>query len=100
MMTSFPESTVCIGQQMAKKRFEILYGTRAVWINDAEGCLGRFGINGIDVHQTIQKQEAGEPQCLYCTHAPVTSADWPRFVNAMLEFHRIDIRNQPAPDWL
>jgi hypothetical protein len=45
------------------KRFEILYGDRAVWVNDADGCLGRFGKNGIDVHQTISKQEDGASQC-------------------------------------
>lgn len=80
--------------------YEVVYGSRAVWVNNAEGCLGRFGKMGIDVHHTMQAQEAGEGQCLFCTHGPVIAADWPRFVTAMMQFHNIDLRDQPVPAWL
>jgi len=83
-----------------RRRFEIVYGHRAVWINDATGCLGRLGVHGIDVHSTIENQVAGAPQCLFCTHGTVGPTDWPKFIDAMLEFHRIDIRSQPLPVWL
>lgn len=80
--------------------YEVLYGHRAVWVNNASGCLGRFGVFGIDVHRTIEEQSLGHAPCLYCTHARVTLDDWRRFKAAMLEFHHIDLSDQPAPVWL
>ena len=78
-------------------RFEVIYGSHAVWINDATGCLGRFGAAGIDLHNT---KAAGAKECLFCTHEAVKLSDWPRFVDAMIKFHGIDIRDQPVPRWL
>jgi hypothetical protein len=80
--------------------FEIIYGARAVWVNDATGCLGRFGVYGIDVHRTMDEQVAGLAECLFCTHGSVMAEDWPRFVEALQRFHQIDIRDQPWPAWL
>lgn len=80
--------------------FEIIYGARAVWVNDQHGCLGRFGVYGIDVHRTMTEQMDGQPECLFCTHKPVTVEDWPRFVEAMRKFHDIDILDQPFPAWV
>lgn len=80
--------------------YEVVYGHRAVWVNNPSGCLGRFGVFGIDVHRDIESQVSGQPQCLYCTHERVTADDWRRFKAAMLEFHHVDLSDQPLPLWL
>jgi hypothetical protein len=80
--------------------FDISFGDRAVWVNSAGGCLGRFGKNGIDVHRAIDEEGLPQPQCLFCTHAPVNLDDWTRFVDAMKQFHGVDISSYAPPTWL
>jgi len=69
-----------------------------VWVNGASGeCLGRFGRMGIDVHATLHDQEEQEIQCLFCTHAPVTQADWGTFRQKMLELHGVQVNENYCP---
>lgn len=79
---------------------EVIYGDRAVWVNGVNGCLGRFGQMGIDVHRDPNEQIAGLGQCLFCTHEKVGPIDWPRFVQAMQQYHQIDLMAHPMPAWL
>lgn len=79
---------------------QILVGARTVWVNDAYGCLGRFGLFGIDVHRTLAAQMEGQSECLDCTHGPATLTDWTRFKQAMLHFHGVDLSHLRPPVWL
>lgn len=62
-----------------------------VWVNGPMGeCLGRFGRNGIDIHTTFEAQRNGSPQCLHCTHGPVTLEHWRVFLDKMEEHYGVD----------
>jgi hypothetical protein len=51
---------------------------------------------GIDVHRPMdEQQEKGE--CLYCTHEPVTRADWDVFVAKMKEHLGITVPKRYLP---
>lgn len=51
-----------------------------VWIHASDGStVGRFGRLGVDLHNTITDQMAGEPECRLCTHGPVTQNEWHLF---------------------
>lgn len=83
-----------------KERVQIEAGHRAVWVNVAAGCIGRFGRMGIDVHRAVddpQYEVAGE--CLHCTHGPVTEQDWTVFQEKMLELHGVEVPDRFKPDW-
>ena len=74
---------------------------KTVWVTGPEGdCVGRFGRLGIDIHNEIAAQVSGAPQCLECTHGPVTPADWDRFRVAMQEHYGIDVPDAHRPTYL
>lgn len=79
---------------------EVFGDGRTVWINNAAGCLGRFGRGGIDVHRPLPEQMAGGKECLYCTHAQPTHADWLVFVAKMKELHAVDVPLNLRPKFL
>lgn len=67
-----------------------------VWVNgDLGECIGRFGRNGIDIHTTMAMQM--DTQCLFCTHTPVTRADWELFQEKMLELHGVKVEEKHCP---
>jgi hypothetical protein len=55
---------------------------------------------GVDVHRSMPEQMDGLPECLCCTHGVVTAADWDLFVEAMMIYHKVDLAEQPMPNWL
>ena len=67
-----------------------------VWINDSYGCIARFGVMGIDVHRTPEKQR-NQGECLFCTHAKVTARDWERFKTKVLEHHGVVVADRYKP---
>jgi hypothetical protein len=78
-----------------EKAYDITTDGRTVWVN-AASCLGRFGLQGIDIHRPAAEQpDLGE--CLYCTHGPTTRADWDVFVAKMLEHHAIKVLAKYMP---
>jgi hypothetical protein len=68
-----------------------------VWVNNAVGCIGRFGRNGIDIHHMPGSAESLKTECLFCTHAPTTRADWDLFVKKMLEFYKVNVPAKYMP---
>lgn len=68
-----------------------------VWVNDAYGCIGRFGYNGIDVHRNV-KDQRDKGECLHCTHSPTINSDWSIFVLKMNQFHQITVPEKHKPD--
>src|SRR5882672_9069168 len=64
---------------------EISHDGRTVWVNTEEANIGRFGVYGIDVHNTISAQRNGAPECLACTHEKTHLPEWRRFQLLMLE---------------
>lgn len=66
---------------------------RKIWVHASDGStVGRFDARaGIDIHNTVQDQLAGKPQCLHCTHGRPTSEDWRTFRRHARELWSLDI---------
>lgn len=77
---------------------QILTDGRTVWVNGPDASnLGRFGPGGVDVHRTFEEQlETGE-QCLFCKEGPTEERDWKPFVDAMREFHGVEVPDMVKP---
>lgn len=75
---------------------EIITDGRTVWVNSPEVCLGRFGPNGVDVHNDTAGQMAGH-QCLDCRPG---DPDWEAFKTAMLKHHGITVAESHKPGWV
>ena len=82
------------------RRVQIIADGRTVWVNGPSGgCIGRFGISGIDIHrEPREQQEKGE--CLYCTHAVTTRKDWDTFVEKMRELYGVALFPDHMPERL
>lgn len=80
--------------------FAIQTDGKTVWVHVAPGeTVGRFGPRGVDVHNTIEQQLAGEPQCRACTHRQPTATDWESFVAGMAE-HGATVGRAFRPAWV
>ena len=64
-----------------------------VWLHAPDGStVGRFSKQfGIDVHRTATAQMRGEPECLFCTHAPAGAAEWETFRAAILQHYNFEV---------
>jgi hypothetical protein len=82
---------------MNRKDYSITSDGRCVWVNTGKGCIGRFGVNGIDIHHEPMSQASRESECLFCTHEPVTKADWELFVQKMRELYGVSVRAKHMP---
>lgn len=79
--------------------YDVTSDGNTVWVNGPEGCIGRFGKGGIDIHRPASEQmEKG--QCLHCTHAITTDDDWRTFVAEMDQFFGVKITDDHKPDRL
>ncbi len=67
-----------------------------MWVNGEQGLLGRFGPNGIDVHQPMSVQGV-KGECLFCTHTKTTRKDWDIFVVKMNEHFGIRVPQTHMP---
>lgn len=72
--------------------FDISSDGKTVWVNGENGCLARFGQNGIDIHT-----DEGLTDCLFCTHSPTTTQDWELFVSKMQFFYGIKVPAKYKP---
>jgi hypothetical protein len=82
----------------ALPRYEIATDGKTVWVNTANGCIGRFGLQGVDIHhEPLKQMERGSSECLFCTHGPVSRADWELFVAKMLELHKVTVPQRYMP---
>ncbi len=64
----------------------------AVWIHSSDGgTVGRFGRNGIDIHNSPTVVRETGIECLLCTHRPSTPADWKLFREMALDLWGIDV---------
>jgi hypothetical protein len=81
--------------------FEIVSDGRTVWVNAEDGCcVGRFSVNGIDVHHDGASQLALGKQCLDCKPGPCDLSDWRHFQRAMREHYGIWINTKHRPEYL
>jgi hypothetical protein len=90
-------------KQLQLIKHQVVSDGRTVWINssDTGHCLGRFSRWGIDVHQEIDPQgKREERDCIDCTHAKPTMAEWRRFVEGMKEHHSVMVDEHYRPEWL
>lgn len=84
-------------EERIRQLYEVVSDGITVWVNSAKGNLARFGRNGIDIHRSpVQGRQTVE--CLFCTHAKVTAADWELFVTKVREHHGIEVGDQYRPD--
>jgi len=60
---------------------------RRLWINSEDGsAVARFNTQtGVDVHNTVTDQLAGEPECLWCTHGKPDHKTWQKFIQKVKE---------------
>lgn len=64
----------------------------AVWIHSSDGStVGRFGRLGIDLHNTVTEQLAGQLECRLCTHGQPTAAEWALFRELALDWWGVDV---------
>lgn len=77
--------------------YEVTSDGSTVWVNGPEGCIGRFGNNGIDIHRPASEQQA-KGQCLHCTHALTTLTDWRIFTVEMEQFFGVKVTEDHLPD--
>ena len=56
---------------------------RTIWVHAySDGStVGRFGPNGIDIHNSVTDMMNGKGQCLKCTHGKTGPAEWEIFRN-------------------
>jgi predicted methyltransferase len=64
---------------------------RVVWVDGIQGCVGRFGERGIDIHT------ADTTACLHCTHGSTSAEDWLVFQQKMLEHYDVVITDEHRP---
>ena len=63
-----------------------------IWIHSTDGStVARFGKMGVDLHNKVTEQLAGEPQCRLCTHGKVTLSDWELFREKCLEWWNVTV---------
>jgi hypothetical protein len=84
-------------RKIERDSHEITTDGRTVWVNGVSSLLGRFGLQGIDVHRPLIEQE-DRGECLHCTHGPTTRADWDVFVQKMREHFGIAVAAKYMPD--
>jgi hypothetical protein len=80
-------------------RYEIVSDGKTVWVNGRNGLLGRFGVNGVDVHRAT-KEQATQGECLFCTHEKTSAYDWCVFRLYMKKYHKIAVPSKYMPDRL
>lgn len=77
--------------------YEILTDGTTVWVNGERGLIGRFGVNGIDIHRPPLELLQTGSECLFCTHEKTTLQDWEVFVRRMKEFYGVQIGERYRP---
>src|SRR5579862_5988044 len=83
-------------RRYSKKEVGIDSDGTTVWVNVADGCIARFGRQGIDIHNP--PLESTRLECLLCTHGPTTLEDWDHFVGAMLRLYGILVPQEHMPE--
>jgi hypothetical protein len=84
-------------QRATEPEYDVMSDGVTVWVNGAGGLLGRFGRNGIDVHQPLSVQQQTGSECLFCTNKPTTASDWDLFVSKMDELHGVQVPDKCIP---
>lgn len=77
------------------RTYQIQYDTnkQRLWVNASTGeNVARFNSKaGIDIHNSIEDQFMGKPECQYCTHAVPTQEDFNIFCEKVKEYFKVDI---------
>ena len=59
----------------------------AVWVHCSDGStVGRFGKQGVDIHNSVTEQLAGAKECRLCTHGVPTRKEWRMFIDKAYEY--------------
>lgn len=66
---------------------------RRVWVHGPDGStVARFDTRfGMDIHTTVTEQLAGASQCLHCTHAKPSLADWEDFRQKVADHFGVNV---------
>jgi hypothetical protein len=83
---------------MTQKNPEMFYEVQlsdsrtAVWVHASDGStVGRFGRQGIDLHNTVSEQMNGASECRLCTHGQPGIEDWNLFREKALEWWGVNV---------
>ena len=76
---------------------EIITDGTTVWVNKDGHCLGRFGVNGVDVHQPLPVQLANGQACAHCSQGLTSKKDWEEFISTMKRFHNVSVSDRYMP---
>lgn len=63
-----------------------------VWVHCSDGStVARFGLAGLDLHNSVTEQMQGKPECRLCTHGWVNQQDWALFRERVLDWWNVAI---------
>lgn len=95
-LTAHQRSTTINNVSHPLRRFEVLWDSTTVWVNDQKGSnIGRFGRFGADVHRPASEQDT-LGQCLDCHHNAGIDG-WKRFCASMLKHYGVIIPDAAMP---
>ena len=80
-----------------KKHIQIQSDGTTVWVHCGGETIARFGMYGIDIHNTILNQMNGQCQCLFCSHTKTTFDDWKTFVEQVKKLYQIEVSESYTP---
>ena len=66
---------------------------KKLWVHKNTGeTVARFDKRfGIDIHNSIEAQENGAPECLYCTHQPASAFEFNIFCEKVYQLFNVRI---------
>lgn len=66
----------------------------ALWVHSSDGStVGRFGKQGVDIHNTVTEQLNGASECRLCTHGAPTKSQWQLFIDRAYEYWGVIVPN-------
>ena len=75
--------------------YEIQYSETKdrLWVHCSTGeTVGRYDTRfGMDIHNTVEQQLSGEPQCHHCTHGKSSPEEFDTFCNEALQLWGVEI---------
>ncbi len=87
-------------QRLVSKHL-VQWDSRTVWVTAPDGgTVARFGRFGVDLHNTLEEQQATGRQCLDCTHGEPNEADWLRFREGLVTHYGVRLPAACKPIWL
>lgn len=86
---------VFLNVRVKMPEYQIQYSDckQKLWVHKNTGeTVARFDVRfGMDIHNSIELQEKGAPQCLHCTHQAASADDFNVFCEKVYQIFRVKI---------